>query len=177
MVFVFLLEQHQLTTWVQVSVWFPLTVCLKHPYCLCDFLWLCLFNFKAPYCLFDFLWLSLFTAPYCLCDFLWLCLRWLRGLGNGHWPQVWDLPKNPTTWTLQDRVPYAPNIHRLPHVKKYIKVKFPMNCRVARWPRGLGDGHWPQVLDLPKNPTTWTTRDRVPYAPNIHRLPHIKKYI
>ena len=20
-----------------------------------------------------------------------------------------------------------------------------MNCRVARWPRGLGYGHWPQV--------------------------------
>ena len=48
----------------------------------------------------------------------------------------WDLPKNPTTWTTRDQVPYAPNIHRLPHGKKYIKVKFPMNCRVARWPRG-----------------------------------------
>ena len=46
---------------------------------------------------------------------------------------------------------------------------------VARWPRGLGDGHWPQVWDLPTNPTTWTTRDQVPYAPNIHRLPHGKK--
>ena len=25
-----------------------------------------------------------------------------------------------------------------------------MNCCVARWLRGLGDGHWPQVWDLPK---------------------------
>ena len=24
-----------------------------------------------------------------------------------------------------------------------------MKCRVARWPRGLGDGHWPQVWDHP----------------------------
>ena len=37
-----------------------------------------------------------------------------------HWPQVWDLPKNPTTWTTRDQVPYVPNIHRLPHGKKYI---------------------------------------------------------
>ena len=36
----------------------------------------------------------------------------------------------------------------------------------SRWPRGFGDRHWPQVWDLPKNPTTWTTRDRVPYVPN-----------
>ena len=28
-----------------------------------------------------------------------------------------------------------------------------MNCRVAWWLRGLGDGHWPQVWDLPKIPT------------------------
>ena len=32
-------------------------------------------------------------------------------------------------------------------------------------------------LAPPQNPTTWTTRDRVPYAPNIHRLPYGKKYI
>ena len=53
------------------------------------------------------------------------------------------------------------------------KLQIPMYS-ISRWPRGLGDGHWPQVWDPPKNPTTWTTRDRVPYAPNIHRLPHGK---
>ena len=28
---------------------------------------------------------------------------------------------------------------------------------VARWPRGPGDGHWPQNLGPPQNSTTWTT--------------------
>ena len=62
--------------------------------------------------------------------------RWPRGLGDGHWPQVWNLPKNPIAWTMRDRVPYARHSLRLPYGKKYIQIKFPMNCRVARWPRG-----------------------------------------
>ena len=39
-------------------------------------------------------------------------------------------------------------------------IPFPVNFCVAWWPRGLGDGHWPQVWDLPKNPTTWTILKR-----------------
>ena len=58
-------------------------------------------------------------------------------------------PQNPTTWTTWDRVPYAPKYSQTTTRQKYIWVKFPINCRVARWPRGLGDGPWPQILDLP----------------------------
>ena len=48
--------------------------------------------------------------------------------------------QNPTTWTTRDRVPYAPKYSQTTTRQKYIWVKFPINCRVARWPRGLGDG-------------------------------------
>ena len=39
-----------------------------------------------------------------------------------------------------------------PMAKAHIYVKFPINCRVAQCPRALGDGHWPQICDLPKIP-------------------------
>ena len=69
------------------------------------------------------------------------------------------------------------NIHRLPYGKKYIYVRFPMNCHVARWPRGLGDGCWPQVWDLPKIPPYGWCGIESRMCWNIHRLPHSKKYI
>ena len=61
-------------------------------------------------------------------------------------------PQNPTTWTTRDRVPYAPKYSQATPRQKYIWVNFPINCRVARWPRGLSDVHWPQICDLPKIP-------------------------
>ena len=66
---------------------------------------------------------------------------WPRGLGDGHWPQVWDLPKIPPRARRGIKSRTHRNVHRLPYGKK---------CRVARWPRGLGDWHWPQVWDLPE---------------------------
>ena len=37
------------------------------------------------------------------------------------------------------------NIYRLPPRQKYI-VKFPINCRIARWSRGSGAVYWPLNL-------------------------------
>ena len=60
--------------------------------------------------------------------------------------------KNPTTWMTQDQVPYVPKYSQATPRQKYIYVKFPINCHVAQWLRGLSDGHWPQIRDLPKIP-------------------------
>ena len=72
--------------------------------------------------------------------------RWLRGSGNVHWPNNLGPPQNPTTWTTQVRVPYAPKYLQATPWQKYIEVTFPINCRVARWLKSSGDIHWPQNL-------------------------------
>ena len=61
-------------------------------------------------------------------------------------------PANPTTWRTQVQVPYALKYLQATPLQKYVQVKFPINCYVARWPRGSGDGHWPQFWDLPQIP-------------------------
>ena len=71
-----------------------------------------------------------------------LCGLWLRGLGDVHWPQNFWPPQNSTMWTTWNWVPYVPKYSQATPQQKYIQVKLPINC-VARWPRGLGNVHWP----------------------------------
>ena len=102
--------------------------------------------------------------------------RWPRGLGDVHWPQIWDLPQIPQRGRhgIQSRT--RQNIHRLLHVypRLPISVKFPIHFRVARWPLGLGVVHWPQIWDPPQiisRERRWIeSRTRR----NIHRLPRGK---
>ena len=70
---------------------------------------------------------------------------WLRGSSDVRWPQNLGPPKNPAQWTTRDRVPYAPKYLQATPWQKYVQVKFPVNCRVAQWPRGSGDVHRPQI--------------------------------
>ena len=83
-------------------------------------------------------------------------------------------PQSPTTWTMQDQVPFAPKYSQATPRQKYIHVKFPINCHVARWPRALGDGHRPQIWDLPKVPPRGRRGIESRSRRNTHRLPRRK---
>ena len=48
------------------------------------------------------------------------------------------------------------------------------NIIVARWPRSLGEVHWPQIWDLPKIPPGGWHGIKSSTRQNIHRLPHDK---
>ena len=56
---------------------------------------------------------------------------------------------------MRVRVPYVPKYLQATPRQKYIQVKFPINCRVTRWPKGSGDVHWPEIFG--ENGSFWAT--------------------
>ena len=64
-------------------------------------------------------------------------------------PQIWNLHKIPLRGRRGIESRTRRNIRWL-FPGTYSPINFPIDSRVARWPRSLGNVGWPQIWDLPK---------------------------
>ena len=56
-------------------------------------------------------------TKYSIYYYIYHVARWLRGFGNVHWSQIWDLPKIPPCGLCGTESCTCRNIHRLPQRK------------------------------------------------------------
>ena len=85
---------------------------------------------------------------------------WPSGLGNLHWPQLWDLPKIPPCGQQRIESCTHRNIHRLPCGNSTCRLNFyKLLCGlVAQWFRQLTLA---STLGPPQNPTMYQASSKV----------------